>query len=198
MSSAIEHDGCNSSLACETWVRVHTPLLCTPSSKEAALKHSNIDRLSRNLVQVRPDLASVSTTEELREWAEAVVTWAGAVRQVNRGTGAAAGDDCHGQHREAAGASGAFGLRYWEQALAAVLERMRLAGELKPEVDTAALGAAFAALVYGGLLLDHTSGDASALRAALDMALGQVARVAEGGGVQGGPGQPGDVCDKEG
>lgn len=75
-------------------------------------------------------------------------------------------------------AAAAFGLRHWEQAFSEVLGRLQAVGDLPPEADAATLGAAFAALVYGGLLLSHASGSSSPLRAAMDMALAQVAGLA--------------------
>jgi hypothetical protein len=132
-----------------------------------------IDRLSRTLVHVEPPLEQVRTPQHLRAWADAVidkVTGLLAARpRVVDDTPTAAG-----HVRVPAGGDGAFGLREWEVALSRALSRLQATGELSCGADTSTLGSAFAALLYGGLLLGQASGDACPLRAALDMALSQV------------------------
>ena len=67
-----------------------------------------------------------------------------------------------------------MGLRDRERALAQALAPLQTSGSLSCAADTTTLGSAFAALLYGGLLLGQASGEASPLRAAMDMALSQV------------------------
>ena len=132
-----------------------------------------IDRLSQTLVQVEPPLEQVRTPEHLRAWAEAVIEKAtGVLAAQPRGDRDAAVAARPGQ--AAAGGDGVFGLREWELALSRALSRLQATGGLSCGADATTLGSAFAALLYGGLLLGQASGDACPLRAALDMALSQV------------------------
>ncbi|GAB3444045.1 hypothetical protein GCM10027517_23100 [Phycicoccus ginsengisoli] len=132
-----------------------------------------IDRLSQTLVQVEPPLEQVRTPEHLRAWADAVIERAtGVLAAQPRGDRDAAVAARPGQ--AAAGGDGVFGLREWELALSRALSRLQAGGGLSCGADTTTLGSAFAALLYGGLLLGQASGDACPLRAAMDMALSQI------------------------
>jgi len=135
-----------------------------------------IDRLSQALVHVRPPLEDVSTPTHLRAWADAVIDKAAdeldtqpegdrISQSMNRTSPADAGELSGG---------GVMGLREWERALAQTLTRLQAGGSLPCAADTATLASAFAALLYGGLLLGHASRTAAPLRAAMDMALAQV------------------------
>jgi hypothetical protein len=131
-----------------------------------------IDRLSQILLQAEPPLEDVRTPQQLRAWADAVIDKATSVLAAQpRGDGDRAREAEHPQAQ--AGGDGAFGLREWELALSQALSRMQATGGLSCAADTTTLGSAFAALLYGGLLLGQASGDACPLRAALDMALSQ-------------------------
>jgi hypothetical protein len=140
-----------------------------------------IDRLSQTLVHVQPQLDAVSTSQHLRAWADAVIDRAAEELDTQSGgegsTPASVGCAHEGAHTVCA--AGSVGLRAWEQALSQALARLRASGSLSPTADTTTLGPAFAALVYGGLLLGQASGDASPLRAAMDMALSQVEGVSQ-------------------
>jgi hypothetical protein len=158
---------------------------------------SPIDRMTAHLADVQPDLGSVTSAQELRAWVEAVIDGVdGTVtRPLPRG----------GSHTEAGRGASAVdlpassrSLRCWELMLTEVLERLKARGELSCRADTVTHGAAFAALLYGGVLLGQTSGDRSPLRAALDMAMTQVAGVslhADGGDSNTAPATPADLDD---
>jgi hypothetical protein len=136
------------------------------------LEPKTIDRLSWALVNVRPKLSSVTSPDRLHAWADAAVELvaAGAALDGPRPCpeGGTASDPAAPSSAEA------FGLRYWEEALSKALARLQAHGNLRPGADVTALGSAFAAMLYGGLLLSLTTGTAVPLQAALDMALGQI------------------------
>lgn len=138
------------------------------------MEPKTIDRLSSALVNVRPTLSSVTSLQELQAWADAAVelasVWAAQPRyRPHPRPDRTAAPDAAGHS-----ASEVFGLRHWEEALSKALARLRALERLPPEVDVTALGSAFAAMLYGGLLLTQTTGTSVPLRAALDMALGQI------------------------
>jgi hypothetical protein len=141
-----------------------------------ALELRAIDRLSQTLVHVQPPLEAVSTSQHLRAWADAVIDRVAveldAQSAVERVTPVVVGNP----HEEAipCRAAGSVGLQAWEHALSQALSRLQSTGSLSCAVNTTTLGSAFAALLYGGLLLGQATGDALPLRAAMDMALSQV------------------------
>jgi hypothetical protein len=137
------------------------------------LEPKTIDRLSWALVNVRPRLSSVTSPGQLRSWAAAVEQAAAAATPEDALPRPCAGGGA-AVDRAAPSSSEAFGLRYWEQALSEALARLQAHGNLRPEADVTALGSAFAAMLYGGLLLSQTTGTSLPLQAALDMALGQI------------------------
>jgi hypothetical protein len=135
-----------------------------------------IDRLSQTLVHVQPRLEQVSTPQTLRNWADALIDKA-ADELVARPVGdrlprTVGGNVLADAHRVCDG--GAMGLCEWERALVQTLSRLQTSGSLSGAADPTTLGSAFAALLYGGLLLGQASRDAAPLRAAMDMALSQV------------------------
>jgi len=135
-----------------------------------------INRLSQALVHVRPPLEEVSTPAHLRAWADAVID-----KAADELDAQPEGDPIpqtvnppRPRNARDLSGGGVMGLREWERALAQTLTRLQASGSLQCAVDTTTLASAFAALLYGGLLLGHASGDAAPLRAAMDMALSQV------------------------
>lgn len=142
------------------------------------MEPSSIDRLSKTLVNVNPELSTVTTVAQLRAWADAVIHQAGTEPGGQDGTTATtpASEDCAHKDTDFVSAAASFPLRDWEQGLSQALARLQAAHEISASADTATLGPAFAALVYGGLLLGQAAGDVSPLRAAMDMALAQVDR----------------------
>lgn len=136
-----------------------------------------IDRLSQSLVHAQPSLEEVSTPQHLRAWADAVIDKAADELEAQDGdepTPRTPSGDSHAHAVRLSSDGCAMGLREWERALAQTLARLQARGSLSSAADTTTLGSAFAALLYGGLLLGQTSGDAAPLRAAMDMALSQV------------------------
>jgi hypothetical protein len=141
----------------------------------AALEPRAIDRLSQTLRHVQPPLEAVSTSQQLRAWADAVIDKAAGELEAQSSDGSAlAWPAYQGASASPVCAAGSVGLRAWEQALSQTLVRLQSSGSLSSAADITTLGSAFAALVYGGLLLGQASGDATPLRAAMDMALAQV------------------------
>ena len=144
------------------------------------MEPKTIDRFSWALLNVRPQLTSVTSPDQLRSWADAAVEQATA--------GRAPEDSVHVPHPEGGAAGGppaptsaeALGPRYWEQALTEALARLQAHGHLQPEADVTALGSAFAALLHGGLLLSQATGTSMPVQAALEMALGQIGALGAG------------------
>ena len=66
----------------------------------------------------------------------------------------------------------------WRTLLAAALDRMRAAGVLRREAETASLATGLLAAVEGGYLLSQTGRDPRLMQSALDMAIGHVASFA--------------------
>jgi len=136
-----------------------------------------IDRLSQSLVHVQPPLEEVSTSRHLRAWADAVIDRAADQLEAQDGgvpRPRSVGGSPHASALPLSGSGAAMGLREWERALSTTLARLQTGGGLSGAADTTSLGSAFAALLYGGLLLGRASGDAAPLRAAMDIALSQV------------------------
>ena len=133
-----------------------------------------IDWMTAHVADVQPDLGSVASAQELRAWAEAVVDTVGStsMQPTPRRDSRTQPEPCRSTIDQTALSSRSMGT--WELRLTEVLKRLRARGELPPEADVMTLGAAFAALLYGGLLLGQTSGDRCSLRVALDMAMTQV------------------------
>jgi hypothetical protein len=137
------------------------------------LRPSPIDRMTAHLRSVQPELMSVTSSAELRVWAQALLdsvdsgTATGLARTAGAGEWAPYVDD-RGIPQPSPS------LRTWESRFTDVLERLARRGELPRGADTLTQGAAFAALIYGGFLLDQTSHSASSLRTALGMAMSQV------------------------
>ncbi len=141
-----------------------------------ALEPRATDRLSQTLAHVQPPLEAVSTSQHLRAWADAVVDRV-AVELDAQSTGERVTPVVVGNPPESAlrgCAAGSVGLLGWEHALSQALSRLQSTGSLSCAANTTTLGSAFAALLYGGLLLGQATGDALPLRAAMDMALSQV------------------------
>lgn len=147
-----------------------------PNTEGTALEPRAIDRLSHTLVQVEPLLEDVRTPQHFRAWADAVIDKATSALATQPRADRDAPTVAENMQAPAGGGSG-FGLREWELALSQALSRLQATGDLSCAADTTTLGSAFAALLYGGLLLGQASGDACPLRAALDMALSQVEAV---------------------
>lgn len=148
----------------------------TTNMEGTALELRAIDRLSQTLVHVQPPLEAVCTSQHLRAWADAVIDKA-AVELDAQSTGERVTPVVVGTQHEGVipgCAAGSVGLRAWERALSQALARLQATGSLSCAANTTTLGSAFAALLYGGLLLGQATGDASPLRAAMDMALAQV------------------------
>ena len=146
------------------------------------MKTRAIDRLSQTLVHVQPPLDAVSTFRHLRAWADAVMDKAALELDAQSG-GDSSTPASVARPDEGAGlvyGEGSVGLRAWEEALSQALARLQTSGGLSSTADSTTLGSAFAALLYGGLLLGQASGDASPLRAAMDMALSQVEGLDQG------------------
>jgi hypothetical protein len=130
--------------------------------------------MTAHLTTVQPELRSVTSSAELRAWAHALLD------SVNGGTGtrwsrAVAAASLSAPYTDDRGSSRPSpSLRVWELRFTEVLERLRTRGELPREADTLTQGAAIAALIYGGFLLDLTSHSTSSLRTSLDLAMTQV------------------------
>ena len=137
---------------------------------------SPIDRMTAYLAAIEPDLNTVTSAAELRQWAEAVVDGAGATSPWSESIASdEGGTDAGGATAHVLGEHVPVrSLRAWELRLAEVLERLRARGELPHDSDSVAMGAAFAALIYGGLLLEQGTQQGTPLWVAVDMAMSRL------------------------
>jgi AcrR family transcriptional regulator len=133
-------------------------------SDKRALVHAVIDRqIATVLAAQELRLAQLATGEDLRAWADELVTaYAQADHPVRCPLGALVAELAEGD--PAARAALERGFARWAAALAAGLRR---AGVAEPERHATALLAAY----QGGLLLSQARGDLDPLRMALDAAI---------------------------
>jgi len=118
----------------------------------------------------RPALERLDSFEALEEWRDVIVASIDAQRCVGGcPLGSLVGSLAESDPMARAALAESF--TEWERMLCEGIERMRDLGELRADVDAAALAVGILASVQGGLLLSQTRRDSASVRTAVDMAI---------------------------